>query len=238
MVMIPKPNKDHTKIKGLRPIVLPNTVGKLSDKVVADLLQRQTKLFHDLQYGSRKGRSATDALMILTTTAQKEIAAGSQATLLGKDIISAFNNVRKDKLMAMLEEKGLHQEARYCNDFLHPRSFQISWDSEERGKVTMADRTPQGSPLSPVLWLIYFGNTLLRAEERCKGTTLIARCSSTRLRSLPSPQQTTIRILLVSYVDDLNPLVVSRKTSIKDHNKIVHRVEEILEKEATKDHLH
>lgn len=32
MVMIPKPNKDHTTLKGWRKIVLSNTVSKLGEK--------------------------------------------------------------------------------------------------------------------------------------------------------------------------------------------------------------
>jgi len=35
MVMIPKPGKEHSKVKGWRPIVLLNTVGKLANKVIA-----------------------------------------------------------------------------------------------------------------------------------------------------------------------------------------------------------
>ena len=38
MVMIPKPGKDHTMVKGWRPIVLANTVGKLAEKVIAEEL--------------------------------------------------------------------------------------------------------------------------------------------------------------------------------------------------------
>ena len=35
IVMIPKPGKDHSKVKGWRPIVLANTVGKLGEKLIA-----------------------------------------------------------------------------------------------------------------------------------------------------------------------------------------------------------
>ena len=35
MRRIPKPGKDHSKVKGWRPIVLANTVGKLGEKLIA-----------------------------------------------------------------------------------------------------------------------------------------------------------------------------------------------------------
>jgi len=58
MVIIPNPGKDHTSIKGLRPIVLRNTNSKLGEKVITDRLQKAREGFHELQYGTRKGRSA------------------------------------------------------------------------------------------------------------------------------------------------------------------------------------
>ena len=39
MVMIPKLGRDHKKVKGWRPIVLANTVGKLGEKLIAEDLQ-------------------------------------------------------------------------------------------------------------------------------------------------------------------------------------------------------
>lgn len=35
MEMIAKPGKDHTAVKGWRPIVLANTVGKWCEKIIA-----------------------------------------------------------------------------------------------------------------------------------------------------------------------------------------------------------
>jgi len=82
MVMIPKPSKDLSKLKGWRPIVLANTIGKLCDKVVANRLQRHPELMHQLQYGSRKGRSATDAMMIIIIVTRKELGKGNKVSLL------------------------------------------------------------------------------------------------------------------------------------------------------------
>lgn len=70
MVMIPKPKTDHSSTKRWQPIVLANTCSKLVEKCVAKLLQGLTALLHELQYGSRMGRSAVDALMILVSKAE------------------------------------------------------------------------------------------------------------------------------------------------------------------------
>lgn len=78
-----------------------NKFGKLGEMVVANMLQRQTHLFHNLQYGSRIQRSATDMRMIIASTAQKEIKKGN-VTLLGKDVVSVFNNIRTSRLLEIL----------------------------------------------------------------------------------------------------------------------------------------
>jgi len=61
-----KPGKDHSKTKGWRPINLINCISKLGEKVVADRLQ-ESSLLHRYQFGSVKGRSATEvALRVIT----------------------------------------------------------------------------------------------------------------------------------------------------------------------------
>jgi len=47
MVMIPKPGKNHTAVKGWRPIVLANMVGKLAEKIIAQELQKHAELWHE-----------------------------------------------------------------------------------------------------------------------------------------------------------------------------------------------
>jgi len=74
VVMIPKPGKDHSKTKGWRPITLINCIGKLGEKVVADRLQ-ESGLLHRHQFGSVKGRSATEAALRVVTRAQRYMAA-------------------------------------------------------------------------------------------------------------------------------------------------------------------
>jgi len=106
MVMIPKPGKDHGSVKGWRPIVLAQTAGKLADKVIADTLQ-QADIFHNLQYGSRKQRPAMDAPMLSISQAPRATKSGLQAAMLGKDVVSAFNHLRKEGTLESLSEAGV-----------------------------------------------------------------------------------------------------------------------------------
>ena len=71
VVFIPKPGRDLTVAKNWRPLNLINCVGKLGEKVVADRIQDYgDELFHRLQFGSVRGRSAVDVLYRSVVRAQ------------------------------------------------------------------------------------------------------------------------------------------------------------------------
>ena len=44
IIMIPKPGKDHARVKSWRPITLSNTIGKLAEKLVAEEVQLHEEL--------------------------------------------------------------------------------------------------------------------------------------------------------------------------------------------------
>lgn len=63
IVLLPKPGRDLSKANSWRPISLINMVSKWVDKWVAEDIQTEGQdLLHDWQMGSRKWRSAQDAL--------------------------------------------------------------------------------------------------------------------------------------------------------------------------------
>ena len=69
VVIIHKLGKDHEKMKGWRLINLINCIGKLEEKVVADVLQGYG-LLHKHQFRSVKGRLASKVALRTVTRAQ------------------------------------------------------------------------------------------------------------------------------------------------------------------------
>ena len=56
MVMIPKPGNDQTAVKGWRPIVLANAVGKLAEKIIGQEVQLHEELWqNELPPGAKEG---------------------------------------------------------------------------------------------------------------------------------------------------------------------------------------
>ena len=63
IILLPKPGRDLTKPNSWRPISLINTISKWVDKwAVEDMQKIGVDLLYEKQMGSRKGRSAQDAL--------------------------------------------------------------------------------------------------------------------------------------------------------------------------------
>jgi len=239
MVMIPKLGKDHSSIQGWRPIVLSNTCGKLEEKVIADRLQRAHEGFHPLQYGSRKGRSATDAMALIISHILRETRKGAKVSLLGKDIVSAFNHLRHQPTLKKIRSCSPDNLV-FVKQFLTPHHLQISWDGAPRGEAYMCEGTPQGSPLSPVLWLLFLADTLERSDRRIKDIPLqpTRRHPSRELQPVQSrTPPPTLEVKLVSYVDDVNALIIIHHTSTKEHTRLGKEVDRSLEDVAREDKL-
>ena len=229
-VMIPKPGKDHTLVKGWRPIVLSNTVGKLAEKVFADELQK-IALFHQLQFGSRKKKSAIDAMMIAVAKAQEAVERGDYVTILGDDVVSAFNHTRKGKIIDRLNEKKGRKWIPMIQNWFRERNIPIWWDGKPRGQVKMTQGTPQGSPLSPVLWLIYY-SAILQEMEDTKSENDKRQQSHQRyhLRSGDNNKKnlhTRNTEDNLSYVDDLFSVLVTKGyLSPTTHEKVIQEHQE------------
>ena len=188
VVMIPKTGKNLTKAKGWRPIVLINCLLKLTDKVVANELQ-DLPVFHHGQHGSRKGKNAIDMVIQATTEAQLEITRGKKHAWALGDIKSAFNYTQKRNLLdrlGRLEKSQAEGLIRYIHWFFQPRQADLTWDGEIRKSMEIRSGVPQGSPLSPVLFLIGVAKALESADMRIQ------------------EEITSHKIRIYSYVDDFN----------------------------------
>ena len=97
VVMISKLKRDLTIIKNWHPINLINCIGKLGEKVVADQLP-DAGLFYRHQFGSIRGRSATEAVCKAFTKAQHCLGGAREVACGFWDIKGGFQNVKGEKI--------------------------------------------------------------------------------------------------------------------------------------------
>ena len=103
MVIIPKPGRDHQKVKGWRPIVLANTVGKLGEKLIAEDLQDIEDLWHRRSFAGREGRGAMESVMLMDQLRKKYLGKDVH----GRDIHSTFNSIHSKIMCRLIADEGL-----------------------------------------------------------------------------------------------------------------------------------
>ena len=106
------------------------------------------------------------------------------------------------------------------------------WDGQIRGETHIQQGTPQGSHLSPVMWLVQISLVLHDADRRIQDITR----SQLRTRPRRHPLEVQVRVDLMSYVDDVNPLIVTTG-SHRLHRRIKHWVDTALNEAAAAEGL-
>ena len=72
-------------------------------------------------------------MMLTALIAERELAKGNRVTLLGKDIVSAFNNTEEYTMISTLARYPQTQlNSKYVKDFFRPRKLAIVWDGLPR----------------------------------------------------------------------------------------------------------
>ena len=106
-VVLRKPSKpDYTKPKAYPPIALENTLGKVLESIIADMVSYLTET-HELlpaqHYGERPGRSAGNAMMILSESIHKAWKEKKVSIAVFMDVAGVFNNVHHKQLIHNLK---------------------------------------------------------------------------------------------------------------------------------------
>jgi len=137
--------------------VLANTVGKLTEKLVALELQKHCELWHERAFAGRRGRGAIDSVMLMAMIAEKH----PEGDVIGRDAQSAFNTVRREHVWQ--DHEGLKN---WIYDWLALRRFEVTVDGNTISTTRMTAGTPQGSPLSPSLYTVYMSSVVWATERK------------------------------------------------------------------------
>jgi hypothetical protein len=176
-IVLKKPGKDdYTQAKSYRPIALLETIGKALETVVA---RRLTKLAeeHQLlprhQMGARRGRDTTSALELITEQVYTIWGCGRKyvASMLSLDMAGAFDNASHPRLLHILKRTGIPPWiVNWTESFLTDRETTLSFPGGVSESKAVMNGIPQGSPISPILFLFYNEELVRRCNDNGKSS--------------------------------------------------------------------
>ena len=162
---------DYSLPTSYRPIALQNSLAKLVEKIVADRITETIEEKDILpwnQMGARKKRSTLSAIDLLTGYVQTawKAQSGCVVSMLSLDISGAFPNTSHERLCWVLERKGFPPwVVHFVQDFLRERRTRLTFSGFESAWFPMKTGIPQGSPLSPILFLLFIAELLESLQQ-------------------------------------------------------------------------
>ena len=157
--MLHKAGKAEDLVGSYRPLSLTSCLGKLLEKAVADNISNwaeSNKKFNKHQNGFRKNRSTNENLFKLFETVKFGFCKGHPTTGIFLDVEKAFDQVWFGRLLYKLTVMGLNRKLiRWISNFLYPRKLIISINDQLSDPIIPIHGVPQGSSLSPILFILY-----------------------------------------------------------------------------------
>lgn len=159
-ILIPKPGKDSKQAKNHRPISLLSCLGKILERILADRLSKhleQNNLFAKSQSGFRAKRMTTEQLLRLSEECHNAFKTQKVTAALFLDAEAAFDKCWHNGIRYKLRKnlKLPNRFIRIISSFLTDRTLQVFYRGCWSRKVGLQAGTPQGSPLSPLIYLIF-----------------------------------------------------------------------------------
>jgi ribonuclease HI/exonuclease III len=159
--------EDYTIAKAWRPISLLATLGKILESVVAERISHAVETYGLLptnHFGARKQRSAEQALLLLQEEIYTAWRGRKIVSLISFDVKGAYNGVCKERLLQRMKARGMPEElCRWVEAFCSERtaSIQVNGQTSKTRNLPQAG-LPQGSPLSPILFLFFNADLVQR----------------------------------------------------------------------------
>jgi hypothetical protein len=156
------PYRNYALSKAYRVISLLNCLAKIMEKIIARKLAVMAEfktLLHMYQIGGRRQKSAIDAVMVLIQKMQANWRIRKRdfiTSVLALDIKNAYPTVRAASFAKICIQIKLPTELiKWFISFMSDRTIRFAFDSEISAMIGVNDSIPQGSPVLPIMFLIF-----------------------------------------------------------------------------------
>ena len=176
LVLVPK-GRTVVDLKDLRPISLVGSLYKILSKVLANRIKRVMSLvISQSQNSFVEGRQILDAVLIANEAVDSTLRGKEKGILYKLDIEKAYDHIRWDFLLKMLERMGFGPKwIRWINWCISTATFSVLINGSPSGFFRSSRGLRQGDPLSSYLFVIGMEALSCMLKRAVEGN-FISRC--------------------------------------------------------------
>ncbi|EED11562.1 reverse transcriptase, putative [Talaromyces stipitatus ATCC 10500] len=176
-----------------------NTLGKFLEAIIARRISYAMEsegLLPSSHLGGRKGISTDHAIQIILDRIRGAWGRGhAVVSMLLLDVSGAYDNAHHLRLLHNMKKRRLGHFVSWVTAFLTNRSTKIRIPEGISGQIPTPTGIPQGSPISPILYLIYNADLIEDCANLTNHTTTSGWVDDVALMATGNTESETIRKL-------------------------------------------
>lgn len=171
IIPIPKPNKDDSVATNYRPIALTSVLCKTMERMInARLLHRleRNRLLSRFQSGGRHCHSTVEQLLRLESTIRNGFVLDKHTVTVNFDMEKAYDMTWRYGILRDLHRTGFRgRMVFFIKNFLSDRFFNVKLNQTLSTKHSQQNGIPQGSVVSPTLFLLKINGITENINDPC-----------------------------------------------------------------------